>query len=90
MFVAAAAGIRLHAEPDCGDIGLRSYVSSVAPIYRDVPLGDLASIIASYDTTANYSSNSLAFYFRGIAQAARLQAMVASGSFTAMCFIRTV
>ena len=78
MFVAAAAGIRLHDEPECSDVGLHSYVSSVA--HSDVPLGDLASIIASYDVTANYSSNSLAYYFRGVAQAARLQEMVRSGS----------
>ena len=77
MFVAAAAGIRLHSEADCSDFGLHSYVSSIA--HQEVPLGDLATIIASYDTTAGYSSNSLAYYFRGVAQAQHLQQVLDSG-----------
>ena len=78
LFVAAAAGVRLHDETDCADFGLHSYVSSIK--HHEVPLGDLATIIASYDVTAGYTSNSLAYYFRGIAQGKRLQQVLDSGS----------
>lgn len=84
MFIAAAAGIRLHGEADCADFGLHSYVSSV--VHKEVPLGDLATVIASYDTTAGYSSNSLAYYFRGISQAKRIQQVLDAGS----CFFHVV
>ncbi len=78
IFIAAAAGVRLHSEPDCSDFGLHSNVGSIA--HQEVPLGDLASIIASYDTTAGYSSNSLAYYFRGVARAKLVQQVVDSSS----------
>ena len=77
LFVAAAAGVRLHDESDCADFGLRSWVNSIR--HHEVPLGDLATIIASYDVTAGYTSNSLAYYFRGIAQGKRLQQVLDSG-----------
>jgi hypothetical protein len=77
MFAAAAAGVRLHRESECSDIGFHSYVSSNS--HQEVPLGDLATIIASYDVTAGYTSNSLAYFFRGVAEAKRLQQILDSG-----------
>jgi hypothetical protein len=79
MFAAAAAGVRLHRETDCADFGFHSYVTSNS--HQEVPLGDLATIIASYDATAGYTSNSLAYFFRGVAEANRLQEILDSGSF---------
>jgi hypothetical protein len=85
IFAAAAAGVRLHRETDCSDFGLHSYVSSNSP--QEVPLGDLATIIASYDSTAGYTSNSLAYFFRGVAEAKRLQQILDSGSFITSLFL---
>ncbi len=84
IFAAAAAGVRLHREADCSDFGFHSYVSSNS--HQEVPLGDLATIIASYDVTAGYTSNSLAYFFRGVAEAKRLQQILDSGSFIPFTF----
>jgi hypothetical protein len=78
IFVAAAAGVRLHDETECSDFGLHSYVSSLT--HQEVPLGDLATVIASYDLTAGYTSNSLAYFFSGVAQRNGLQQILSSGS----------
>lgn len=42
------------------------------------PLGDLATVVCSYDTTAGYSSNSLSSYFHDIGFRDRADALVAN------------
>jgi len=44
------------------------------------PLGDLATVVVSYDETAGYSSNSLASYFLDIGWRSRLNSLVTTGT----------
>ena len=74
--VAQAAGnLRSNrSESNCGpQLGL---TGSVDGMHGRTLLGDLATIITSYDETMNYSSNSLAGWFNGIALRARENALV--------------
>mgnify|MGYP004278102647 CR=1 FL=1 len=53
------------------ELGLNSYVR-VKGNQDPVPLGDLITIVTSYDKTANYTSNSLSSYFNDIGFRERL------------------
>lgn len=45
--------------------------------YGGTPLGDLATVVCSYDSTAGYSSNSLSSYFHDLGWRDRMLSLVA-------------
>ena len=55
-------------------------MDSLAPgKHGSTPIGDLATIVCSYDETAGYSSNSLSSYFHDLGFRSRLHDLVADG-----------
>jgi hypothetical protein len=62
----------------CPGSGLESVAVGTpsVPDAFNVPLGDLVTIIASYDVTAGYSSNEIAFYFTTICGGIRLNNLI--------------
>jgi hypothetical protein len=75
-FATVAAGSYLNEK--CPGSGLQSVAvgNSSVPDAFNVPLGDLITIIASYDVTAGYSSNELAFYFTTICGGTRVNNLI--------------
>ena len=67
IFCESAAAQRLRVNTCTHESGLDSFTDGKHGL---TPLGDLSTIIASYDRTAGYTSNSLAAYF-GVALAGR-------------------
>lgn len=78
--MANAAGRLRTNETNCGQGGLqnRQYGldGSVTGKHGLTVLGDLATIICSYDTTAGYSSNSLSSYFHDLGWRDRIDTLV--------------
>jgi hypothetical protein len=70
----AAGHLRVN-ETHCieGTFGLQD---SVQGKHGTTPLGDLATVVCSYDTTAGYSSNSLSSYFHDIGWRGRVDDLV--------------
>ena len=52
--------------------------SSTSGKHGTTPIGDLASIVCSYDSTQGYSSNSLSSYFHDIGWRQRINDLVTS------------
>jgi len=73
--IANAAGHLRTNETNCqkGPFGLRTYTTGNKGV---TSLGDLISIICSYDETAGYTSNSLSSYFHDIGWRERLNDLV--------------
>ena len=67
VFCESASAQRLRSETCTHKSGLNSFADGK---HGPTPLGDLSTIIASYDRTAGYTSNSLAAYF-GVTLAGR-------------------
>lgn len=68
--MANAGGHLRSDESQCGSGNNYNYLfgldGSVEGKHGVTPLGDLATVVCSYDTTAGYSSNSLSSYFHDI------------------------
>lgn len=68
--MANAAGHLRSNETHCGSGNAHNYLfgfdGTVTGKHDVTPLGDLATVVCSYDTTAGYSSNSLSSYFHDI------------------------
>jgi hypothetical protein len=72
IFAVATAGDTLRgscAQP----VGL---TSTTVGVHGATPLGDLASVVTSYDTTSGYSSNGVAKFFGEVGGVARLNELV--------------
>jgi len=77
IFAMANAGRHLTSETNCNkEYGLINNV--VSHKYASVPLGDLASAVCSYDTTAGYTSNSLSSFFHDIGGRTNLNDLINS------------
>jgi hypothetical protein len=78
--MANAAGHLRTNESACGDSGLQNHQygidGSVTGKHGLTLLGDLATIICSYDSTAGYSSNALSSYFHDIGWRDRINNLV--------------
>lgn len=78
--MANAAGHLRTNESDCmnsiGELGLDGNTEGK---HGQTPLGDLSTVVCSYDTTAGYSSNSLSSYFHDIGFRDRLNELVMPG-----------
>lgn len=75
--MANAAGHLRAEEPSCspGTAGLDSFTTGKL---GKTPLGDLATVVCSYDHTAGYSSNALSSYFHDMGWRQRLHDLVSS------------
>eukprot|EP01038_Epipyxis_sp_PR26KG_P011422 gene11422-15306_t len=69
----AAGHLRINESCTTNEYGLDSITYGK---HGSTPLGDLATIICSYDTTAGYSSNSLSSYFHDIGWRSRINNLV--------------
>ena len=77
IFAMANAGRHLSNESNCNkQYGLLNSV--VSNKYDFVPLGDLASVVCSYDVTAGYTSNSLSSFFHDIGWRSNLNDLINS------------
>ena len=78
--VANAAGHLRTNETQCGSGNSHNELfgldGTVKGKHGTTPLGDLATVICSYDTTAGYSSNSLSSYFHDIGWRDRIDNLV--------------
>ena len=75
IFAVANAAGRLREEGGCS-FGLNGATTGE---HGMTPLGDLQTIITSYDTTQGYTSNGLAAYFQNVGNRSRLDAFVQQG-----------
>jgi len=73
IFAIANAAGNLHSE--CSSAGIDSTTTGK---HGTTPLGDLATIVCSYDTTMGYSSNSLSSYFHDLGWRQRIHDLVTS------------
>ncbi len=77
IFAMANAGRHLTNETYCDDA--YSLINNVVSNkYNNVPLGDLASVVCTYDATAGYTSNSLSSFFHDIGWRSNLNNLINS------------
>ena len=68
-----------------GEKGIFGIQSSTTGKHGETPLGDLSTIVCSYDTTEGYSSNSLSSYFHDIGWRSFANALVNTTAQTQVC-----
>jgi hypothetical protein len=79
IFAMANAAGHLRTNESCCTQSTFGMDSSTTGKSGKIPLGDLATIICSYDHTAGYSSNSLSSYFHDLGFRDRIHNLVSSG-----------